>query len=413
MNFTGNNSRIVLYSPGMVGLGHIRRNVAIAEALSRSSLNPIILLIAENREAAAFQIPKGVDCVTLPAYRKDLDGQQSPRYLNIDLDHLIRIRSRIVASVIEEFAPHILIVDHLARGAFDELDGVLYRLKRKHNTKCILGLRDILGDPEDVRKTWKDARTIETIRKFYDFICVYGDPKICNLITEYGLSSELQPKIRYMGYLNRRASLPQAIEQNHDPFPALNLPEGRLALCLLGGGQDGKRLAESFAMCRLPDNMNGIIITGPFMSQDGRRRLYEIAANRPRLRVLQFIGEPILLLNRADLVVSMGGYNSVSEILSFEKRSLIVPRAKRAPEQSIRAERLHRFGLIDFLPSENLSPEAITSWLNGAEASAIRVREQINMNGLECVSSLLKKLLQAISEESREAGILRIEPAFP
>ncbi|HUG28226.1 MAG TPA: hypothetical protein VMK53_08005, partial [Gemmatimonadales bacterium] len=46
--------RIALYSPGMVGLGHMRRNLLIAHALGASSLKPALLLLAEAREAGAF-----------------------------------------------------------------------------------------------------------------------------------------------------------------------------------------------------------------------------------------------------------------------------------------------------------------------------------------------------------------------
>ena len=43
--------RIALYSPGMVGMGHMRRNLLIAQALAESPVDPVILMIAETREA--------------------------------------------------------------------------------------------------------------------------------------------------------------------------------------------------------------------------------------------------------------------------------------------------------------------------------------------------------------------------
>src|SRR3712207_9415316 len=65
--------------------------------------------------------------------------------------------------------------------------------------------------------------------------------------------------------------------------------------------------------------------------------------------VLEFVPEPALLLARADFVVAMGGYNTVCEALSFEKRALIVPRVTPRREQMVRAERLRDRGLIDVL----------------------------------------------------------------
>ena len=57
---------------GMVGFGHIRRNASIAQALRRSALDPVIVMIAEARQAGALPMPGGVDSVTLPALCKGI-----------------------------------------------------------------------------------------------------------------------------------------------------------------------------------------------------------------------------------------------------------------------------------------------------------------------------------------------------
>jgi len=45
-------------------------------------------------------------------------------------------------------------------------------------------------------------------------------------------------------------------------------------------------------------------------------------------------------------VIAMGGYNTFCEILSFDKRALIVPRTKPRLEQYIRAARAQELGLV-------------------------------------------------------------------
>ena len=45
----------------------------------------------------------------------------------------------------------------------------------------------------------------------------------------------------------------------------------------------------------------------------------------------------------------MGGYNTVCEVLSFQKQALIVPRVRPRSEQWIRAERLRDLQLIDVI----------------------------------------------------------------
>jgi predicted glycosyltransferase len=55
----------------------------------------------------------------------------------------------------------------------------------------------------------------------------------------------------------------------------------------------------------------------------------------------------------------MGGYNTFCEILSLDKRALIVPRKSPRMEQAIRAERAARLGLIRHLDGDNLREGAV------------------------------------------------------
>src|SRR6266536_3501677 len=112
--------RVAMYSPGMVGFGHIRRNASIAQALRSCALDPVILMIAEARQAGALPMPEGVDTVTLPALCKEPDGWVKPRFLDVSKQELIALRAELIATVIKAFEPDVLIVDHLPRGAARE-----------------------------------------------------------------------------------------------------------------------------------------------------------------------------------------------------------------------------------------------------------------------------------------------------
>src|SRR2546429_7974470 len=52
--------RIALYSEGLLGVGHIRRNASIAQALRRSALQPAIVMTAEASPPPAPLLPAGV-----------------------------------------------------------------------------------------------------------------------------------------------------------------------------------------------------------------------------------------------------------------------------------------------------------------------------------------------------------------
>ena len=163
-------------------------------------------------------------------------------------------------------------------------------------------------------------------------------------------------------------------------------------LCLVGGGQDGAHLAEAFAQAELPPNTNGVILTGPFMPAEVRQNLHNVAAKQPRLKVLEFIAEPTLLLNQAERVIAMGGYNTTCEVLSFEKRALIIPRVQPRREQLVRAERLGDLGLIDLLHPDRVNPRTLTEWL-AQDGVAPRIRDSVDLNGLARLPQLLEEAL--------------------
>jgi len=97
-------------------------------------------------------------------------------------------------------------------------------------------------------------------------------------------------------------------------------------------------------------------------------------------------------MHYAQAIVAMGGYNTVSEILSMGKRALIVPRCAPRKEQLIRAERLKAMGHIDYIRAETLTEGGISAWL-GAPAKA-GPRTAIDFGGLDRIPDFLAELIE-------------------
>jgi predicted glycosyltransferase len=385
--------RVALYSHDTMGLGHMRRNLLLAQALRHSRLRALVLMIAGAREATLLTTAAGVDCVALPSLRKDADGRYHPRHLAISLPELLALRARTTRAALQAFHPDVLIVDNVPRGAVRELDPVLESLRAQGHTRLVLGLRDVLDDPVTLQGEWARAQNQDAVRRYYDAVWVYGDPAVYDAVREYAFASDVAAKVRYTGYLDQRLRLRFRRPDGKDPEAALGLSPGRLALCLVGGGQDGTELAEAFMEAELPPNTNGVLIAGPGMPADVRRRLSHRAARQPERRVVRFMREPTRLLQHGDYVVAMGGYNTVCEILSFGKPALIVPRIAPRREQLIRAERLQALGLVDVLHPGDLSPAALSAWLARGRAGAPSARGRIDLDGLSRIPRLLEDLL--------------------
>jgi predicted glycosyltransferase len=100
-------------------------------------------------------------------------------------------------------------------------------------------------------------------------------------------------------------------------------------------------------------------------------------------------------IKSSELVVSMGGYNTVYEALSLNARCLVVPRIFPRKEQLIRAEILSELGLL-----EMIHPDKLTSVEFGdkVKKSLSRPRPsekdlELNFNGLENAIDHIKTLL--------------------
>ena len=393
------NPRIVLYSHDTMGLGHIRRNMKIAQTLSTSHLLPSILIVSGIPEARNFHFPPGVDCLTLPAVYKESDGQYRARNLCLTLKEIIAVRSATIQAAVRAFKPDVFIADNVPRGVSGELDATLEELRAYGHTRCVLGMRDIQDDPETVSREWRQRGYEEVIRRYYDEIWVYGDKEVYDTVKEYGYAPDLADKARYAGYLGQPARRRMMTAQNDGGLRSgIDLPKEPFVLCSVGGGQDGGQLAKVFSQTQLPDGRTGVIITGPYMDEGVRQQLYSRAMKNHRIRIFDFVSEPLEFLDHAECVVAMGGYNTVCEILSFEKKALIVPRVLPRQEQLIRAQRFQDLGLLDFLHPDRLNPQTLGDWLHGdGLRPPSEVYHRIDMRGLSRLPHMLEALFAGTS----------------
>jgi predicted glycosyltransferase len=104
----------------------------------------------------------------------------------------------------------------------------------------------------------------------------------------------------------------------------------------------------------------------------------------------------------AEGIVAMGGYNTFCEILSLDKRALIVPRSKPRREQIIRATQAQELGLIRMLDGD------------GPRDTAVMVRALRDMP-LQILPSqvIVPGLLDGLSSINRLVGRRLAEPRHP
>jgi len=161
-----------------------------------------------------------------------------------------------------------------------------------------------------------------------------------------------------------------------------------------GGGGDGFKMMDTYiAMyetCRVPE-IKSILITGPFMPKEQRRHLAKRA--KPfKIKVLPFYPRMEEMFGAADMVVSMGGYNTICEILSQGTPSLIIPRETPRMEQLLRAQALKKHQLIDFLPWPQLKADRLLEKLVAVLGNLDSYRHAIAGFELDGINFIKKRL---------------------
>ncbi len=390
-SLTGRHLKLALYSHDAMGVGHVRRNVLIAQSLSMSPVDATSLLICGVHEATAFTGGHGIDCLTLPSLTKHGTDDYRPRDLRLSREHVSEIRTATLTSALLAFEPDLLLVDKVPRGLHRELDKVLPTLRANGKTKVVFGMRDILDAPEYVAEEWQRHQYEKFVQENYDEVWVYGDPMVFDPIEAYGFHG-LRSLTHYTGYIDQQERLlyADALERDIDSLLTTTAPT---TLCMVGGGQDGDQLARAFAEAKLPGGHQGLLITGPLMAVSMQERIAALAADRADLTVVTSVRDADLLMPRVDRVICMGGYNSLLSVASFEKPALIVPRVHPRQEQLIRADRFRELGLVDVLPPDQLSPAALTAWLARGNAQPRPNRSRLDLGGLKKIQRLTVDLV--------------------
>lgn len=348
-----------MYSHDTYGLGHIRRTMAIASQLRNPSTN--ILILTGSPIAGRFSFPEQVDFVRIPGMIKKTNEEYLPMSIKINAGHALDIRKKIITATVKAFQPHMFIVDKEPLGLKKEILPTLKWLRKScPNTRTVLGLRDIMDDAETVKDNWKKKGIYQALDTYYSEIWTYGIQDYYDPIKEYGIPESISRKIQFTGYI------PREIKSNKDAIRERKRHKIRkadkLVVVTTGGGGDGYPVMDAY-LSMLEDQgpiipYRSILITGPFMPKAQRKEIFR-RSKKLKVKVFHFYRQMEKILAAADLVISMGGYNTVCELMSQKTVSLLIPRETPRLEQTLRAQCFSERNLLDYIPWERVSPQLL------------------------------------------------------
>ncbi|NLI82911.1 MAG: glycosyl transferase [Deltaproteobacteria bacterium] len=371
--------KVMIYCQHVLGIGHFFRSMEIAQGLHRHK----VLFVEGGEPVSGFRVPSHVQRVFLPPLMMDAQFK-TMEVRNGPLEEIRHKRSRILWETFREFDPDVFVTELFPFGrkrfAFEIMPVLEETAGGRFRARVVCSLRDILVEKGD-QATYEE-RVLGTLNPYYHLLLIHSDPALVRLEDTFFQTARISIPTHYTGFVVRRA-------------PRVKKQEGvRVIVLSSGGGKVGYDLMASSiqAFRSLPfSNLRLRVFLGPFTEPLHRDLLFQMASQDIRISVhpfsLDFLGE----LARADLSVSMAGYNTCMDILSVGLKAIVHPFSQNR-EQALRARRLESLGVLRVV--ETLEVESLAACMKEEmERSQERGRVSLDLNGAENTTRLLENLV--------------------
>jgi predicted glycosyltransferase len=396
--------KILFYCQNLLGMGHLVRTTELMREFVKTFE---VCLVEGGQKVDGFEMLPEVEVVQLPTIQVEVfDSHQVGKQLqvvdsNMSLEEVKEYRKQKLIEVFDRFQPDILITEGYPFSknkalAFEMVPLLEHIKKSERMTQIACSLRDIIMVKEFVDRDAEERRRCEFVNRYYDAILLHSDPVIHRLEDNISTADLLTCPVHYTGYVVQ--SEPDRVEFDRTEIELLNDPTPKIVVSV-GGGKLGHDLLESIVraapLLRHQISHQIVIFAGPLMDEAKYQDLKKLAVNQTNISLHRFTSSLIAHLDRADLSISLGGYNTTMNILKTGVRSMIYPSDKDR-EQAIRAEKLQNFGLLKILDRSELAPEllvkSIVDYLN--EKSTLDLQNPLQLDGAKQASIILQGLLE-------------------
>jgi predicted glycosyltransferase len=331
-----------------VGLGHLRRNLAIAAAVVEADAGAAVLVATSADEVGEMALPRAVDVLKLPGLRKVANGRYASRRLGVEPRQVRALRGALLEAAVESFRPSVLVADKHPLGIGGELRGAL-RALHAAGGRAALGLRDILDDSSRVCEEWARHDLPAVIAEHYDRVLVYGDPAVYDPVSEYRMPPEMRELIRFCGYVLQPGGM------RRQPEARRSRP---VVVATAGGGDDGFVMLRAFVDAAAGMPWQAVVVSGR-QARSAQREALRAAAAAAGVAFRPFLPDLTEHLPEVDALVCMGGYNTLVEALAAGLPTVCVPRVVPRQEQLIRARRFRELGLLQVVEPADLGSERL------------------------------------------------------
>ena len=385
--------RIALYWHNGRSLGHTIRSATLGQGLLEHTPGSAVMGITGASKGLEL-LPPGMDVVKIPSYLAfdHAQGAVSAPIMPVTREDLARMRENLIATFVRDFRPHAWIVDYHPQGNDGEL---VPALTHSPATRKVLGLRGILGAPEQTNSQFFSPSMVDFIRANYAAVHVYVDERVFRLEEYYDMPASLISMLRYTGYVTRPAT---ATRQEARAQLKLE-PQARIVVASFGGGQGTEQLWQAI-LHALEDISHtfdlAYFAAGPYLEADAYMRLQNVVAQHDNWHWTRLLDPLPVWMQASDLFIGSGGYNSLSEVLATGTNALIIPRQLNEREQLLHATSLANLQALRLLDLQAAIHENIAPTLEMCLREPFPIAEALHIrtDGAGTSARLIEELLE-------------------
>jgi predicted glycosyltransferase len=387
--------KILFYCQHILGIGHLIRSMQLVRGLSQDFQ---ICFINGGEVIPEFEIPAGIEIVNLPALKTDTEFQ-TLQVVGSDrtLAEVQELRKNQLLEILDRIQPDLLLIELFPFGRKQfrfELLPMLDQIQATgRKTKVVCSLRDIVVGKKN--QAAHETKVCDLMNQYFDLLLVHSDRQFMPLEVSFSRGQDFNCPIAYTGYVAQPPSEEETLSAADEI--ALSRPEPMI-LTSIGGGRFGHELVDAVVRSApilaetLPHHIH--LFAGPFMPDAKYEALLEKTAGLSNITVRRYTGRLLDYMKKADLSISMGGYNTTMNILTTGVRSLMLTFMGNGDrEQEIRALALQDRGILTMLTPEDLETQIFSQKVLECLKTTPNPA-QIDLNGVENTVQILKQFVQ-------------------
>jgi len=381
---------LLFYCQHAMGMGHLVRSLALADALSQSFR---VVLLNGGELPPDLSLPRGIEIINLPPLR--LAGGQliscDDRYSVMQAQ---TARKDLLLSAFRQLCPDVLLIELYPFGR-KKFEFELLPLLEDTKTQIVFAplivcsLRDILVSSRSDQSKY-EQRILGSANQWFDAILVHSDPSFARLEDSFGPHTYLSPSIHHTGF---------AVGYRH--MLTRDRSENGPVVVSAGGGHYGFQLlsaaVEAHALLSEPFTMK--VVAGPFLPEAQWKDLSLAIDGRRGVTLVRSVPDLYSELCQARASISQCGYNTAMEIIQAQVPALVVPFADGGEDEQLkRAHRLEALGAMRVLEQKEMTAKRMAEEMRNLIDFKPRTTH-LNLDGARRSTEILCELL-----ERRRAG---------